>query len=539
MDWLMKNRLYLDLMANKEKGFALPLALLIGLILMGTGITMMMRAQGDQSKVVAQKARADSLASAEAGVARVQDLLNSVRVMAKFPSHCKSGEDCWQTAEVATNPSTELQKDLKKLAIATACGNDSRKDEIANKILAPTNQRAENPGLRDLTTGEWFDLGNNRYYRMVGYNFTPKYDPKILGWGYLTLEGRSRTSPETDLTKTNIDRDSDDNAASRNRVVVTIHIVGSLPPAFNRSKAPALWINKGATEDADQTSQMKSNAEYSGGAKFEGDVVMSDTTFDKGTLQPELECFINTNKIQQPKPALDTPYKAQFVDESLPSLPKIPDNVPDKQRDLKLSESKTIFPRTDGDGNITDTTSTRKINDQDVEVYEYIFDSIDLNDREITITPGERVIFYVRQDITGNGGIEHDCSTVSSPTVCKAGNLQIYAYNQLASDSAQICLKGSKKLEAFIFAPNYSLGKNGSGAFVGAAWGKDWGKKTDCGSNNDAVAVTQGVEWTDLLIPKPGYLKSLPRVGKIASWCQEPIPENDDTPTEPSKCVPD
>jgi hypothetical protein len=70
MDWSMKNRLYLDLMANKEKGFALPLAVLIGLILMVTGMTMMMRAQGDQSKVIAQKARADSLTSSEAGVAR-------------------------------------------------------------------------------------------------------------------------------------------------------------------------------------------------------------------------------------------------------------------------------------------------------------------------------------------------------------------------------------------------------------------------------------------------------------------------------------
>jgi hypothetical protein len=46
MDWLMNNRLCLHLMANKEKGFALPLAVLIGLILMVTGMTMIMRARG-------------------------------------------------------------------------------------------------------------------------------------------------------------------------------------------------------------------------------------------------------------------------------------------------------------------------------------------------------------------------------------------------------------------------------------------------------------------------------------------------------------
>ncbi|MFN7319360.1 MAG: hypothetical protein ACK5SO_02105, partial [bacterium] len=117
----MKNRLGLHLMANKEKGFALPLAVLIGLILMGTGMTMMMRAQADQSKVIAQNARADGLRSSEIGVARVRDLLNSVRVMATVNSECTSG-DCWQTVQVPST-GTPLREDLTRLNITTACGN--------------------------------------------------------------------------------------------------------------------------------------------------------------------------------------------------------------------------------------------------------------------------------------------------------------------------------------------------------------------------------------------------------------------------------
>jgi hypothetical protein len=109
-------------------------------------------------------------------------------------------------------------------------------------------------------------------------------------------------------------------------------------------------------------------------------------------------------------------------------------------------------------------------------VYEYVFDSINLNNRQITITPGQRVVFYVRGDITGNGDISHDCSGVTSPTVCKPGNLQIYAYNQLGLTVPQICLTGSQRLEAFIFAPDYSLGKTGTGTFIGAAWGKSGAK---------------------------------------------------------------
>jgi hypothetical protein len=512
MDWLMKNRLYLHLMANREKGFALPLAVLIGLILMVTGITMMMRAQGDQSKVIAQKAQADALRSSEAGVTRVQDLLNSVRVMAKVDSNSNcTPKGCWQTAQVVPTPSTDLQKDLKKLYTAASCSNTNAAATLSAKI----------DELRGLSGGQWFDLGNNRYYRVVNYVYlddTKKTPPPDgLGWGVLTLEGLS-LSPQGDPN--NIDGD---NAASRNRVVVTIPIFPSLPLAFTRTTVPALWIREGATEDLSQTSQITvSNPNYSGGAKFQGDVVMSDTTEatgfveGTGTLQPNLECYINQNNIQQPEPpepAPNTPYKAQFVGVPFPNLPRIPGP---SLGDLTSSET---FPR------LGDTPSPNG-------VYEYIVDNINLSSGKITITPGQRVVFYVRGDI--NGVIEHDCSSVSPPTVCKPGNLQIYANNELAFTAPQICLRvgQNQRLEAFIFAPDYSLGKTGNGDFVGAAWGKNWGKILTCASNSGAVAVTQGVEWTDLIQNlKPNPLNTLPQLGKIANWFEEPIPSPSPSPS--------
>jgi hypothetical protein len=217
---------------------------------------------------------------------------------------------------------------------------------------------------------------------------------------------------------------------------------------------------------------------------------------------------------------------------SFPDLPRIPGL---SLGDLTSSET---FPRTDEDGAITDTPSTRTINGQSVQVYEYIVDNINLSGSDkITITPWQRVAFYVKGNI--NGAIEHNCSSVSPPTVCKSGNLQIYADGS-GSTAPQICLKGDQRLEAFIFAPDYSLGKSGNGAFVGAAWGKNWGKNSGCVSGNNAVAVTQGVEWTELITnlkPSPSALdaaaRDLPQLGKIANWCEEPI----DT-TGASKCVP-
>ncbi|MCA2722798.1 MAG: hypothetical protein IM333_05100 [Microcystis sp. M048S1] len=483
----MNNRLCLHLIANKEKGFALPLAVLIGLILMVTGMTMMMRAQGDQSKVIAQKARADSLTSSEVGLARVQDLLNSVRVMATVDRNCPSGGDCWQNAEVVANPSTDLQKHLKKLVdAAPSCSNPNDADTLKAKIGE----------LRDLSADKWVDLGNNRYYRV------DRYDYRIeTGMGVLTLEGLSRKSAATDLTNIAINRDSDDNAASRNRVVVTIPILDAPTPAFNRSTVPALWISEGTADN---------------GAKFEGDVV-------EVVARPE--CDNKPDKIQQPTPALNPPYTAQFVGVFFPKLPETPTSLPSGQKDLVLTSSET-FPRKDADNKIVDTPSTRTIDGKSVQVYEYIVNNINLSSGQITIEPGQRVVFYVRGNI--NGAIKHDCGSV---TGCKPGNLQIYADNNLNSPAPQICLRGDQTLQAFIFAPDYSLGKTGTGTFIGAAWGKNWGKISDCPSNSGAVAVTQRVEWTELITNlKPQF----PQLGGVDNWCEEPI----DTAAGASKCVP-
>ncbi|WP_044034707.1 DUF7305 domain-containing protein, partial [Microcystis aeruginosa] len=278
---------------------------------------------------------------------------------------------------------------------------------------------------------------------------------------------------------------SDDNAASRNRVVVTIPILDAPPLAFKRNTVPALWISEGTAD---------------GDAKFEGDVV-------EVVARPE--CDNIQDKIKQPTPAPSRDYEAQFVGVFFPNLPPIPTGLPSGQNIPLLNTSQT-FPRPG------DTPTTRTINGQSVQVYEYIVNNINLSvGDKITITRGQRVVFYVRGNI--QGAIEHNCA--GEPD-CKPGNLQIYADNGLGSLDPQICLTGNQILQAFIFAPDYSLGNTGDRNFFGAAWGKNWGEITDCASNSGAVAVTQGVEWTDLIQDlKPQF----PRLGKIANWCEEPI----------------
>jgi hypothetical protein len=75
-----------------EAGFALPIAIGVGLIMLLLGVTMVVRSQNDQVNASAQKATAKSLAAAESGVSKVQTFLNHTRTLAMYPD---AGPNSW------------------------------------------------------------------------------------------------------------------------------------------------------------------------------------------------------------------------------------------------------------------------------------------------------------------------------------------------------------------------------------------------------------------------------------------------------------
>jgi hypothetical protein len=532
----MNAPIILALLRRSEKGFALPLALLIGLILIITGITMISRSQGDQSKVVAQKSRAEGLTGTEAGLARVQDYLNTVRPMATRDSSCApSSDDCWAGATFPTsNPTTPLQKQLVTLQTATTCSAPSSDTTASTRISGKISEMRgilTNSGRESLVA----DASQKRFveYQIVNYEFeeAPTSDTEFIGQGILTLEGRAgKTGSAAAQTVV-------DNAESRNRLVVSVPVYPSYPVAFSRTTAPALWISSGGIEDEGATFTDSTNSySYNNGSRFQGDVVMSDAlAFDEasGTRRPKLECFINTGgspptstapspsgngnaKIVQPTSPTVTPaYRAQFFTSlGLPATPPIPTDIPTSQQNVVINGTAT-FPRSG------DTATTRNSR----SVYEYRVSSIDLNGAEtVTITPGQKVIFYVDGNINtnGNGGLKHVCGSTAN---CNASNFLIIAYNTSSATDAQICLKDQANLEAFIIAPAYALGlkKTGTGTFTGSMWGKSWGKINGCSENNQ-TAIIQGANWDDLVYNfKPNRLKELPQIGQVLTWCEEAI----------------
>jgi hypothetical protein len=110
-------------------------------------------------------------------------------------------------------------------------------------------------------------------------------------------------------------------------------------------------------------------------------------------------------------------------------------------------------------------------------------------------------------------------------TSCRPTDFQIFADNSQKVSNPQICIRNNPKtaaalpLEAFIFAPYYAIGKTGQSKFVGAIWGKSWGKISNCGSVNTDVAVNQKAEWAYLyhnLTPA----EPLPTIGQVRDWKQ-------------------
>lgn len=72
-----------------QAGFALPVAIGMGLIILLVGLTMLLRSQDSQVSAIAQKDTAKSLNAAETGVNEIRALINQHRAIAEEPA-CKA-----------------------------------------------------------------------------------------------------------------------------------------------------------------------------------------------------------------------------------------------------------------------------------------------------------------------------------------------------------------------------------------------------------------------------------------------------------------
>jgi hypothetical protein len=491
---------------NKNPGFALPLALMIGLVMLTIGIGMIARTQGDQSKVTSQKIKADGLSVAEVAVTQVQQLIDENRLLSMYDS------TNWSNSEVQTALRAAIDEEQ-----AHGCNNNSDNNSDSSRSSTTTESILNNiSSIADTT--KWTNLPNNRSYRLVSYDYSGT-EGRIEGVNdnvtkaYATLDGRAGA----------------DQGLSQTRLEVEIPVISQRDPIFVDDRSiPGLWLAEGTTDDRGYP--VGYDGTYTRGANFKSNVVMSDRCSYPKFQQRAITNFITEERILED---INTRYNARFVVEKFPQLPAMPTDLPASQQNLSITGDMT-FPRS-GDVASTKRTigyedpndSANNVDPQDVPVYEYIVTSINLSGgKNITITPDSKVIFYLQGNIGGNGNINHvsgDCP--SSTRDCKPMNFQIFAYNTSNSNNPEICLKGNSRLDAFIFAPDYLIGKTEDVQYYGSIWGKSWGKIANCGSNNDSSNPSSFIQrglWSSLYNDlKPAV--PLPRIGQVINWQEVPI----------------
>jgi Tfp pilus assembly protein PilX len=450
------------------KGFALPIALGVGLILLLVGVMAIVRSQGQATNTFSQRQAARGLAIAEAAVNRYQNLMQKNPAMMTYCANPSSQSPC--------NSGTTWSNLTASILGGSATCNSSD-PRVAAVNAAASTTAWQNLDSSDLSKGQ---------YRLVSYTYTPDAGvsaPNAPGTGTLIVEGRVSEGAASSAGNAN-----PSTATSRLQIVFPIHNGGT-----SGDPAPGVWITSGGT----------------GNNQVEGDVLLND-------------CGVNLNGINVTgsDPVTGQPYTAKYTNLQFPDLPPKPAGA-NNLGTLSGSVNLTL-PRVG-----VDTATSKVINGQSVQVYEYLVNSINMSGNStLTITPGQRVTFYLDGDIDsqGNSNVVHSCQDAANNPIpnCKPTDFQIFGYG---GSGSKICVIGNKVIEAFILAPNYTGGVSGAGGgaggIKGSVWLGSWSTGGGCGSNTSNRVIQQQARWDELgLTPK----NLPPKLGGGGSWARQIVP---------------
>lgn len=512
----------------RDRGFALPLAVGMGLIMILVGMTMIARSQNDQVTASAQKATTRGLSATETGITRYQSFLNNFRPLATYDH-----ED-W----------------------------DSLSADITGVCSTSEAEAVEDAA----DTTDWKDI-NDGQYKLVKYDYEPT-EGVAPGTGTLTIEGRVNQSNQAGM------------ATSKLQVVVPVQETNP-----NTIPFPGLWVAGGSIPP---NNEIDGDLLVSGcSADIGGDVTRSRTAIP--TLEfPDLPVRPSETTLASEASSGDTSIIVNSADllELVPGQPgqKLILGT-DENTVMTVSDTYSggnTIPLASalsfsGSPKPASTTSVRSANDlrgrtiqtttnpikdyvtsgtltakesglefpspivgqnykteNGIKVYKYRVDAINLENNVTILTDSTtKVIFYVKGNIdTGSNEIIHN-----NPT--NPNYFQIYAYGNnginhtLTSPDTSlephICMKGSGATYGFLFAPDYNIGIAGSGGdagFIGSVWARQWNPSSNprisgCGSETSNSVVTQEItDWNALgLTPK----KIPPTLAPITTWQRQEV----------------
>lgn len=550
---------------NRNKGFALPMAMMVGLVAVVVGATMVIRAQGGQSEVVSQAAKSTSLAAAETGLTRVQNMMNNVKFVSLYPmSSWTSAMTLSADNSSVTINDTGLNNLVNSVAASTACTSSN-----ADVAIKANDIKAQLASIRLAANGTLTNIDpndpNKGKFRLVNYTYsgTPGSMPgNTARTGGFVIEGESGTSGN----------------AGKSRIAVEVPITGS-SPVSSTDIAPGLWLKRGGINTTGSNSWETSGTPLdNSGNTFDANILFSDCSNGLS------DSYVTNVQSQRLVKNLVPGATARKTTLALPSLPPNPSSVAVNLGNIAAS---VTLPRispadtTASDGNYhyilnnsantpittctgkgknkvctsvvsgigvtvnkptgsnvfvynnlgsitSGTTSLPRSTDvaSSDGVYRYLIDSIDPTNGNSTInvSTSEEVSLYVLGDVkfNGSGDLNHNCSGV---TDCTPSDLKIYAYATASAtpDNGVMCLKGNARVDGLILAPAYDLGKTGNGSWYGSIFGYSWGKVGNCGSNNGTTpSVIQTATWS-ILPPEFQPTTFSPQVGNPTSYTQQAV----------------
>lgn len=207
---------------NSHRGFALPMAMMVGMVILVVGATIIIRAQSDQSKIIAQTTSNKAIAIAEAGATRYVEFLNNNRGLIPYDSCAVVDTGTGACADDTASTTTTATWVTAKSAVGklTGIGTGTSPEPVGGTTSCsssaggggtppPSYQTVDSTTISNTwanaassgNSSGWKDLPNGQgQYRLVAYkvdrtgNWADPNNPPSNFSATLVVEGRVNVS---------------------------------------------------------------------------------------------------------------------------------------------------------------------------------------------------------------------------------------------------------------------------------------------------------------------------------------------------------
>lgn len=442
MNTRFKFALIRHLNSDRHQGFALPMAMMVGMVMLVVGITMVIRAQGDQSKAVAQTSKTIANAAAEAGLTRIQNFLVQNPALAQY-----SMEE-WKTAMVAyqgnANTTDATLTGMVGLLKQQSCSYSGQSDATIKQTLVPTMATFVASSGNSATGVENSlpnpDSSNSTFapsFQLKGYVYSNKKAQAVLV-GKAGQQSKATLAVTIPVDNNKLDASTQAFPGLWVREYLRAGQNDNNPGTLNAHVLYDCGINAGTFTTTAQTNGSASGYTY----------YVSSGTANGGTAI---------------RVALPTGNPAP--EKSLLPMPNPPTSAPSGVTPVSLGSitSSLTLPRTTSNAspnNVNDTTSSSNYSST-TDTYYYTVSSISGNGVNLQFTPGKKVVVFLTGNISigGTSQITHRCTGTSG---CDATDVQILG--STSNTKGSFITKGTSAVcSLFFWAPTYTVEMSGGG----------------------------------------------------------------------------